>query len=106
MLNWYRAMPLSRGAAARAGRVTVPLELVWGDRDVALEPGLAEAGIALCDRGRVHHIPNATHWVQNDAPDEVNARMLAFFGPAAQAARDDGPAAGPSPTAAAHQPSV
>ncbi len=27
----------------------------------------------------VHYIPQCGHWVQNEAPDEVNAEMLAFL---------------------------
>jgi pimeloyl-ACP methyl ester carboxylesterase len=85
MLAWYRALALptrpprpARAAVARE-RVTVPVRLLWGDRDTALEPGLAEASIALCDRGEVVHLPEATHWLQHEEPRRVNELLLEFL---------------------------
>jgi pimeloyl-ACP methyl ester carboxylesterase len=26
-----------------------------------------------------HHLPDASHWVQNDAPDEVNRLLIDFL---------------------------
>ena len=34
---------------------------------------------ALCERGEVFHLPDATHWVQHDKPDEVNRLMVEFL---------------------------
>jgi pimeloyl-ACP methyl ester carboxylesterase len=28
---------------------------------------------------QIHYIPNCGHWVQNEAPAEVNERLLAFL---------------------------
>ena len=78
MLNWYRALPVQT-PTRRAERVRVPVRVIWGDRDTALEPGLAEASVALCERGEVFHLPDATHWVQHDSPDEVNRLIVEFL---------------------------
>ncbi|MGG5889058.1 alpha/beta fold hydrolase [Falsiroseomonas sp. HC035] len=78
MLNWYRAL-LRHRPAPTPGRIAVPLRIIWGDRDIALHRRLAEAGLALCDQGEAFHLPRATHWVQHDAPDEVNRLLLDFL---------------------------
>lgn len=82
MLNWYRALRLGSGGAdgSRADwRVRVPLRLMWGDRDQALEAALADGSIAWCDAGEVFHFPDATHWLQHEEPAAVNARLLEFL---------------------------
>src|SRR5207237_10546482 len=56
MLNWYRALRLTAASPA-PNRARVPVRVIWGDRDAFLQPGLAEAGAALCDRAEVFHLP-------------------------------------------------
>jgi pimeloyl-ACP methyl ester carboxylesterase len=80
MLDWYRALRLGKKAPQRE-RVTMPVRLMWGDRDRALEPGLAEASIARCDAGEVFHFPNATHWLPREEPERVTALLLEFLRP-------------------------
>ncbi len=77
MLNWYRALRLPRPGTAP--RITMPTLILWGRRDHALESGLAEASLALCDAGRIAWFPEATHWVQHDAAEAVNASLIAFL---------------------------
>ena len=76
MLDWYRAMPLARPATAR---IRVPVRIVWGDRDTALEKGLAEAGAARCEHAQVLHVREATHWVHHEEPAVVNAALTDFL---------------------------
>jgi len=75
MLNWYRALP-RQARSLRAERITVPVRVIWGERDIALEPGLAERSLALCEHGEVFHLSDATHWVQHDKPAEVNRLLV------------------------------
>jgi pimeloyl-ACP methyl ester carboxylesterase len=83
MLNWYRALALAGGAGATRGdaRIAVPVRILWGDRDQALEPALAEASLAWCDAGEVFHFPDATHWLQHEEPAAVTAHLLEFLRP-------------------------
>lgn len=78
MLNYYRA-------AARHGpdeyaheKVPGPLRIIWGTEDAFLKRKMARASLAYCEQGELFEIEGATHWVQHDAPDEVNRLLLDF----------------------------
>lgn len=79
MLNWYRA--LARLPRRDPPRVRMPALILWGRQDHALQPGLAEASLDLCDDGRIQWFPEATHWVQHEAADRVNEALKGFFAP-------------------------
>lgn len=79
MVNWYRAMRRHPPAAPRGVRVRIPTLLLWGRRDRYLGIELARPSLELCDRGELVEIDEATHWVQHDAPDEVNRRLIDFL---------------------------
>lgn len=76
MLDWYRAMPLARPSTER---VRLPVQIIWGDRDTALEKGLAEAGAARCDHAQVLHVSDASHWVHHEEAAVVNGALLEFL---------------------------
>lgn len=78
MLNWYRALR-RRSPSPAPEPIGVPMRVIWGDRDAALDPGLAEAGASLCGRCEVFHIPEATHWVQHEEPERVNRLLIDFL---------------------------
>ncbi len=77
MLGWYRA--LMRLPRRPAPRVEAPTLVLWGRRDHALQPGLAEASLALCARGRLLALPEAGHWLQHEASARVNAALAEFL---------------------------
>lgn len=79
MLNYYRA--LGRRRWGRSSRVELPTLLIWGLRDVFLEPGVARASLKLCDNGQSLFLESAGHWVQLEESETVNAALLRFFGP-------------------------
>jgi pimeloyl-ACP methyl ester carboxylesterase len=79
-LNYYRANAGPNGlAAARGMRITAETLVIWGDRDPALGIEVLDGLNTVAPRSRVHHIPNAGHWVQNEAPAEVNRMLVAFL---------------------------
>ncbi len=86
MLHWYRAIFWhsfkyvfqKRNIPAR--RVKVPVLMLWGKRDVALSYEMVQPSIELCDEGEAVLFEKATHWVQHDEADEVNKRLIKFFG--------------------------
>ncbi len=77
MLDWYRA--LARLPRDPAPRVRMPALILWGMQDHALQSGLAEASLALCDDGRLVWHPRATHWLPHEEPEAVNTELLAFL---------------------------
>jgi pimeloyl-ACP methyl ester carboxylesterase len=78
MIDWYRAAFRFR-AAKKPRPVEAPTLLIWAEDDVALGKALASGLEPWVPDLRVHYIPNCGHWVQNEAPDEVNEQMLAFL---------------------------
>ncbi|MCA9980278.1 MAG: alpha/beta fold hydrolase, partial [Anaerolineales bacterium] len=79
MINWYRAF-VRETPRLTDPQVRVPLLLIWGARDVALSREMAGASVAdYCEHGRVVFIEEATHWVQHDEPERVNALLARFF---------------------------
>lgn len=82
MLNWYRAAfrtSPSLLTKTPAPQVIVPMLLIWGKQDVALEFSMAGESIALCQTGQLLAIDNASHFVQHDAVEEVNQAVLEFL---------------------------
>ena len=76
MLNWYRALPWSRPLMSP---IEVPVQVIWGDRDVALDVRLAEAGLRFCQQGASVHLPQASHWLHHEEPERVAALTLDFL---------------------------
>lgn len=81
MIHWYRALLRSGGRGSGATRrISVPTLILWGKQDIALGFEMAEDSLNWCDDGRLIAYENATHWVQNDLPHEVNQALIAFLG--------------------------
>lgn len=80
-LDYYRAnMRPGAMALARSARIRAPVQVIWGERDPALGTFLLDGLERFAPRTRIHCIPHASHWVQNEAPEEVNRALLAFLG--------------------------
>ncbi len=77
MINYYRA--LVRGGGQRRQhslgypRIDTPVLMVWGEQDTALGKELTYGTEAYVPNLTLRYLPNASHWVQQDAPEEVNA---------------------------------
>jgi len=80
MINWYRALRRLIFGRISPTRVKIPTMIIWGKQDQALGSEMAEQSLAYCDHGQLELIPEATHWVQHDAADQVNACLADFFG--------------------------
>ncbi len=82
MINYYRAAlrRSPRSALARLRPIDVPVLVIWGERDSVLGSELAEPDAKWVSDVRVERIPQATHWVQHDAPERVNELLTGFFG--------------------------
>ena len=74
MLNYYRANILRmRQTPPDVARIDVPTLLIWGEDDAYLSPELASGNEEVVTNLTVRRLPGISHWVQQDAPDAVNA---------------------------------
>lgn len=79
-LDYDRANLRGGGLArARQARIGAGTLVIWGERDPALSSSLLDGLERVAPRVRIRRIPDAGHWVQNEAPDEVNRALLAFL---------------------------
>src|SRR5262249_37290094 len=84
MINYYRAlfrtMPTARYQRRMETEILeTPTLMTWGERDDALGKELTYGTEKLVRDFTIHYLPNASHWVQQDAPDQVNALMEAWL---------------------------
>jgi epoxide hydrolase 4 len=82
MVNYYRAALRRSPRAATAELVPIEAEtlVIWGMRDRHLGSELAEPSPRWVSSVRVERLPDATHWVQHDAPERVNELLIEFGG--------------------------
>jgi pimeloyl-ACP methyl ester carboxylesterase len=83
MINWYRAAfrsgGLGRQRVGNIPRITTPTLFLWGDAD----PALSIRGT----RGTENYVsdltfrvfPGVSHWIQQEAPEAVNAMLQAWL---------------------------
>ena len=72
-LNWYRAM----SSDDRVDPVGVPTTYVWSDGDVAIGRTAAEAcANYVTGDYRFVELPGITHWIPEQAPDQLAAAIL------------------------------
>lgn len=79
MINWYRAVMRYQPQMINDSRIKVPTLMMWGMKDVALSHRLARPSMDYVEEGNLILFPDATHWVQHDAAEEVNHYLLDFL---------------------------
>ena len=81
MVNYYRAngAELNRWSRATCPPIEVPTLMVWGEEDTALSLELTEGYDGLVHDFTLHRLPGVSHWVQQEAPEAVNARVEAWL---------------------------
>jgi pimeloyl-ACP methyl ester carboxylesterase len=80
MVNYYRANFWGLAGVRAAARIEVPVLMIWGEEDTALGLELTEGYEGYVRDFTLARLPGVSHWVQQEAPDAVNARMLAWLG--------------------------
>ncbi len=78
MLNWYRANPFRPTFTGPWPHLAVPTLMIWGEHDRALGKSMTLRTDELVGDFTLHYL-NASHWVQQDAPDEVNAVLRGWL---------------------------
>ena len=80
-LNYYRAAFRHRREDTQGiSPVGAPTLLIWGERDRYLGVRLTEGLQGWVSNLRVERLPQASHWVQSDAPEQVNRLLIEFLG--------------------------
>jgi pimeloyl-ACP methyl ester carboxylesterase len=86
-INYYRANLFDRLLVRKQtedkqgdGRIQVPTLFIFGEQDFAILPATVRGleKFIEADYSEVR-IPDSGHWVQNEAPEEVNAALLEFL---------------------------
>ena len=80
MLNYYRALLRTPDVRQTGdGTIDVPTLVLWGEQDIAIDihtlDGLKDYVADLT----IRRFPDASHWVQQDVPEEVNAALKAWL---------------------------
>lgn len=79
MINWYRAAARHGPKLDGAPKIDTPTLVIWGEQDVALDISLLDGTEEYVSDLTVRRLPDASHWVQQDQPDEVNAILTAWL---------------------------
>jgi pimeloyl-ACP methyl ester carboxylesterase len=81
MVNYYRAA--LRGVRQTAGEdlpdVETPTLMLWGLEDTALSKETTDGTDEYVNDLTVRFLPGVSHWVQQEAPEIVNAMLLAWL---------------------------
>lgn len=82
MINYYRAntATLGRYAPGKAPVIEVPALMLWGEADAALGLELTEGYEGLVRDFTLRRFPGVSHWVQQEAPEAVNAALAGWLG--------------------------
>jgi epoxide hydrolase 4 len=74
MINYYRALlRFSDGREIGDARVAVPTLMIWGEEDSALDVRCTDGTEEWVPNFELHRLPAVSHWVQQEAPEKVNA---------------------------------
>ena len=77
MINYYRA---NLGVLkAVSPPIDIPTLMLWGEEDTALDIKLTEGYGPHVKDFTLVRFPGVSHWVQQEAPEAVNAAMLAWL---------------------------
>ena len=83
MINYYRALVRGGGAARQRALgyppIDTPTLMIWGERDSALGKETTYGTDAYVRNLTIRYLPNVSHWVQQEAPETVNAMLEAWL---------------------------
>ncbi len=81
MINYYRALMRHRHLVdIGEGRIGTPTLMIWGEVDKALNIHCSMGTEEWVPNIEVHRLPGVSHWVQQEAPEKVNAIMEEWLG--------------------------
>jgi epoxide hydrolase 4 len=79
MLNYYRAVPRSRGTLKKLfRRIDAPVMIVWSEHEPVFNASALEDLGAWVTNVRIERVAGAGHFVQHDAREEVTRLLIDF----------------------------
>jgi epoxide hydrolase 4 len=76
MINWYRAAARHPDFMREPwAKIEIPTLVIWGEADAALGLETLEGTDAFVADLQIKRLPGVSHWVQQEAPEAVNALM-------------------------------
>jgi pimeloyl-ACP methyl ester carboxylesterase len=83
MVDYYRALIRGGGMARQRALgfpvIETPTLMIWGEQDVALTVETTEGTDRWVRDLTLRRLPDASHWVQQDDPETVNAMLEAWL---------------------------
>ncbi|HEY2685623.1 MAG TPA: alpha/beta hydrolase [Steroidobacteraceae bacterium] len=81
MLNYYRALLRGFNGLKKRGtrKIDIPTLMIWGEEDSALGKELTYGTERYVSDLKVRYLPRVSHWVQQEAPETVNAIIQAWL---------------------------
>jgi pimeloyl-ACP methyl ester carboxylesterase len=79
MINYYRANLGKLADAATTAPIEIPTLMMWGEADRFLGPETLEASLPFARDLTVERLPGVSHWVQQEAPEAVNAALRTWL---------------------------
>jgi pimeloyl-ACP methyl ester carboxylesterase len=79
MVNYYRALAQGGLFHQPWGILDVPTLMIWGEEDAALGKELTLGTDAYLRNFQLRYIPQCSHWVQQEQPQQVNTLMQEFL---------------------------
>ncbi len=74
MINYYRALLRTKdGREIGGAMVHIPTLMVWGEEDAAIDIRCTDGTEEWVPDLELHRLPGVSHWVQQEAPEKVNA---------------------------------
>jgi pimeloyl-ACP methyl ester carboxylesterase len=80
MVNYYRANARRLGENAPSPMIETPTLMIWGEADTALGVELTEGYAPYVAHLTLNRLAGVSHWVQQEAPDLVNAKLATWLG--------------------------
>jgi pimeloyl-ACP methyl ester carboxylesterase len=79
MLNWYRAFARRGFREADFPVIATRTLVIWGEADVAIDLITLDGTEKYVADLTLRRLPGISHWVQQEAPEMVNAMMVSFL---------------------------
>ena len=81
MINYYRALMQGEKPAewTNPPQLDTPTLMIWGEEDAALGKELTYGTEELVDDFTIRYLPQVSNWVQQEAPEAINAMIRAWI---------------------------